>query len=275
MPEDIMCELFALSAREPATVTLSMDVFAKRGGLTGPHKDGWGIAYYDDGDITLVRDAAPANESPWVPFVAEQELQSRTVISHIRKATTGGVCLNNTQPFTRELGGVRHVFAHNGFFVGIEELFDPDKARFHPIGETDSEIGFCVLMERMAEIWREDTPPPPAERAALFRAFAGAVRDMGPANILYSDGEFLYAHANRRHQADGEIKPPGLHTLVRTCPFEDETLDDHGFTVDQGPGGPEQRVRLFASIPLTDEDWRPLDEGEVVIVGNGDEWDGG
>ena len=32
----------------------------KRGGLTGPHKDGWGIAYYQDGDVNLIRDAGQA-----------------------------------------------------------------------------------------------------------------------------------------------------------------------------------------------------------------------
>jgi len=270
MPKVTMCELFALSSRDPATVTLSLDVFAKRGGLTGPHKDGWGIAYYDDGDVTLIRDVAPASESPWTPFVADRQLRSHMVVSHIRKATTGAVCLKNTQPFTRELGGVRHVFAHNGFLNGVEALFDPGNARCRPVGDTDSEIAFCILMNRMAEIWGGDAPPSADDRATVFHAFAGRMRDLGPANFLYADGEFLYAHANRRHQADGEIKPPGLHTLARTCPVEGGSLADDGFSI----GSLNQRVVLFASIPLTDEDWRPLDEGEVVIVGNGDEWGG-
>ncbi len=46
-----MCELFALSSRDPATMTLSLEAFAKRGGLTGPHKDGWGIAYYENAEV--------------------------------------------------------------------------------------------------------------------------------------------------------------------------------------------------------------------------------
>jgi glutamine phosphoribosylpyrophosphate amidotransferase len=40
--------------------------------------------------------------------------QERNVIAHIRKATQGGVALENTHPFQRELWGRYWVFAHNG-----------------------------------------------------------------------------------------------------------------------------------------------------------------
>ncbi len=35
-----MCELFAMSARRPTTVSLSLEEFSHHGGLSGPHKDG-------------------------------------------------------------------------------------------------------------------------------------------------------------------------------------------------------------------------------------------
>ena len=41
-----MCELFGMSTRRPSTVTLSLEEFSRHGGLSGPHKDGWGIALY-------------------------------------------------------------------------------------------------------------------------------------------------------------------------------------------------------------------------------------
>ena len=50
-----MCELFAMSSRHPATVTLSLSELLRHGGDTGPHADGWGIAYYEGGDARLVR----------------------------------------------------------------------------------------------------------------------------------------------------------------------------------------------------------------------------
>lgn len=54
-----MCELFALSARCPATVTMSLSELSRRGGLTGPHADGWGVAWYDGASARLLREAAP------------------------------------------------------------------------------------------------------------------------------------------------------------------------------------------------------------------------
>ncbi|MES9904747.1 MAG: class II glutamine amidotransferase [Sedimenticola sp.] len=40
-----MCELFAMSSLEPASVSFSMEEFSRHGGLSGPHRDGWGIAF--------------------------------------------------------------------------------------------------------------------------------------------------------------------------------------------------------------------------------------
>src|SRR5262249_28104228 len=109
-----MCELLMMSSRIPATVNLELGVLARHGGGEGPERDGWGIAYYQDNDVRLIKDAAPAYESPWVGFVAGLALRSKLVIAHIRRATSGTIALRNTHPFTRELSGRMHVFAHNG-----------------------------------------------------------------------------------------------------------------------------------------------------------------
>ena len=50
-----MCELFALSSNQPTNVTFSLSEFAKHGGLTGPHKDGWGIAFYANRDAQIIK----------------------------------------------------------------------------------------------------------------------------------------------------------------------------------------------------------------------------
>jgi predicted glutamine amidotransferase len=44
-----MCELFATFSRVPSTVSLSLEEFSRHGGLRGPHKDGWGLAWYEAG----------------------------------------------------------------------------------------------------------------------------------------------------------------------------------------------------------------------------------
>ncbi len=40
-----VCELFAISSRLPATVSLSLKTLAEHGGGSAPHADGWGIAF--------------------------------------------------------------------------------------------------------------------------------------------------------------------------------------------------------------------------------------
>jgi predicted glutamine amidotransferase len=109
-----MCELFAMSALQPAEVSFSLEEFSQHGGLSGPHKDGWGIAFYQDRDALIIREPLPAASSAYVRFIESTPIRSRLVLSHIRRATQGGVNLENTQPFARELGGRLHVFAHNG-----------------------------------------------------------------------------------------------------------------------------------------------------------------
>ena len=113
-----MCELFAMSSRHPATVRMSLEEFSRHGGLAGPHKDGWGIAYYEDGDVRLIKEPFAASDSVCLRFVQDHPYRSSAVISHIRRATQGRRSLANTQPFARELGGRMHVFAHNGDLDG-------------------------------------------------------------------------------------------------------------------------------------------------------------
>ncbi len=85
-----MCELFALSSRLPATVSLSLETLAEHGGGSAPHADGWGIAYYREEDARLIKDTSAAHDSDWVRFVQSRGLSSTTIIAHIRKAITSG-----------------------------------------------------------------------------------------------------------------------------------------------------------------------------------------
>ena len=116
-----MCELFGLSSSMPTTVSFSLEEFARHGGQTGPHRDGWGIAYYEDFDARLIREVESASGSEWIRFIRSHRLKSHIVVSHIRKATQGDRSLKNTQPFSRELGGRVHLFAHNGDLPDVQK----------------------------------------------------------------------------------------------------------------------------------------------------------
>ena len=258
-----MCELFAMSSRQPATVNLSLGILAQHGGATGPHKDGWGIAYYEDGDVRLVKEKAAASRSDWIDFIEAHDLHSRIVISHIRLATMGERLLKNTQPFCRELGGQLHVFAHNGHLKNIWDVGTLALGGYRPVGDTDSEYAFCVLLARLQEVWLSSTGVPAlADRLRVVADFAAELRPLGPANFIYADGQTVFGHGNKRRHSDGAMRPPGLCMLRRRCPAEAPSLSGSGIAIDL----PEQEVALLASVPLTDEAWTPLAEGEVIAI---------
>ena len=260
----IVCELLGLSARRPTRLTFSLARFAAHGGRLDQHGDGWGVAFFDGPDLRLYREPAPAAESPLVQFLERCGPASELVVSHIRRATRGAVALRNTHPFVRELGGRLHAFAHNGALEGLRERRPLAGHRFRPVGDTDSEHAFCLLLEALAPLW-DGGSPPLAARLARVAAFARELCAFGPANFLYADGEFLFAHGDRRRQRDGGIRPPGLWALVRCCREAPDRTEAAGLRVE----GDAQQVALLASVPLSDEDWRPLAEGEILVLERG------
>jgi len=260
-----MCELLAMSARFPTTIQLSMDELGRHGGGTGPHADGWGIGLLDDRAALVIREPLAAHGSDWLAFLQRQKPRSHMVIAHVRRATLGPRVLRNTQPFERELGGRVHLFAHNGMVHEIDA--DPRFAsrRFRPIGDTDSERAFCALLERLAPAW-EHGPPPLEDRLATIVRFAAELRELGPANFVYTDGDALFAHGHKRKNDRGNIEPPGLHVLCRRCAAGVDGVQLAGITLDHEA---QQQVALVASVPLSAEGWSPLAEGEVVVLREG------
>lgn len=260
-----MCELFAMSSRIPTAINLAMRTLAARGATGGHLADGWGVARYDRNDVRLLREPEPAAESDWLALASSRDVRSPIVIAHIRHATQGEVSLANTQPFVRELAGRIHTFAHNGMLPGVDGKLIGKGHRFQPIGSTDSEVAFCILLEKLAPVWANEAPTV-ASRTAIVSDFAAQMRELGPANFVYSDGELLIAHGHRRTQANGGIEPPGLTMLTRRCAVDPDALTSAGVVIEQTA----QVLTLFASVPLSNEPWRPLHEGEIVVVRDGE-----
>jgi predicted glutamine amidotransferase len=260
-----MCELFAMSSRLPADVQLSLEAFSRRGGLAGPHKDGWGVAYYAGQDVRLVKEAEPGSDSACVRFMLEHPFRTSLALSHIRKATRGATAMKNCQPFQRELGGRMHVFAHNGDLDLATLRARTRLHNFRPVGDTDSEYAFCALLEQLRASWLEEAPPCIGERRRIVERFAGEIRALGPANFIYSDGEALFIHGHKRFHGDGRPpRAPGLHVLCRRCAGTSAMLATDGLRIDLPA---QQELVLAASVPLTDEPgWRALAQGELLMA---------
>lgn len=262
-----MCELLALSSRRPSKLNFSLETLAAHSRPPGKHRDGWGAAFFRDNDVALFREPTAASDSPLVQFLETQGPSTTLALSHIRHATRGAVALSNTQPFARELAGRMHVFAHNGHLPAIEQTASLAFDRYRPVGTTDSEHAFCALLERLQGLWASASGVPPLkERMAAIARFAAELRALGPANFLYADGDALFAHGDRRLQAaTRKAEPPGLYLLSRRCDDEDEPVHARGLSVAPGFG----EVLLIASVPLTEEAWRPFAHGEVVAASAG------
>lgn len=259
-----MCELLAISSRKSTRLTLSLEALASHSGPLSTTREGWGAGFYQGLDVALFREPRAASDSALVKLLETQGPSTTLAISHIRRATLGDVKLANTQPFVRELAGRTHLFAHNGHLPGISRSAHFCLDRFNPVGETDSEHAFCALMTRMQDLWHVSSAPPSvADRLAVVTTYAADLRQLGPANFLYADGEILFAHGHRRIQsATGKIEPPGLFMLSRQCCHDGEAFEAEGVSITSG----FQEVALIASVPLSNESWQPLAEGEVVAI---------
>lgn len=261
-----------MSSRYPSSVGFSLETLAQRGGHNGPHKDGWGVAYFEGRDVLLLRESSPAAESDLVRFMEVNGPPSNLVLSHIRLATQGKATLRNTQPFQRELGGRAHVFAHNGNMPGIRDAHSLQTQRFTPVGDTDSEFAFCCLLERLGSLWDGSSGSPPSveDRLDIVADLAASLRSLGAFNFVYADGDALFVHAHIRKQNDGVERPPGLHLLVRSSNQQAVDLTESGIML----APVAQELALVASVPLTDDEpWEPIAQGEVVALRQGCVWD--
>ena len=251
-----MCELLGMSANVPTDIRFSFAGLARRGGQTGPHRDGWGIAFYEGRGCRSFHDPSPSAKSDLARLLEHYPIKSRNVIAHVRRANRGCVALENTHPFTRELWGRPWTFAHNGQLKGIKKL---ELGRFKPIGTTDSEHAFCWIMGEIAERWA--TLPAPSRVDRLMPTLFDRLAELGVFNALMSDGRTLYAHCGKR-----------LSIITRRAPFGRATLIDDDIQVDfSAETTPNDVVTVVATRPLTrDEAWRELVPGETLCLRDGE-----
>ena len=258
-----MCELFAISSRIKTSIYSSLLEFSQHGGKTGHHCDGWGIAEYEGLTARIHKEPQAAAFSQELTFLRSHHRSTHCAICHIRHATVGEVALRNTQPFITELNGCSHVFAHNGDLKNIEEKFILTGDR--PAGETDSEYAFYYLMSFIKKLWHQGVPDLQKRSEIVERVFT-ELATLGPANFVYSDGDYLYAFANKRIQPNGKIEPPGMYWLTRQCCENNSTTP---YSLYNSSADIHQQVVLFSSVPLTSESWQPIPSGKLLVTKNG------
>lgn len=251
-----MCELLGMSANVPTDICFSFTGLMRRGGHTGPHRDGWGIAFYEDRGCRIFHDPRPSAESEVARLIQGYSIKSTNVICHIRKATHGRVSLENTHPFQRELWGRPWTFAHNGKLRGIKRW---PLRHYRPIGTTDSEYAFCWLMGEL----RQRFPRPPRNPHTAWRFLRGLlarVGQLGSFNVLLCDGRVTFTWCSTH-----------LHWLTRCSPFGEAQLTDAEVEVNFAElTTPEDVVTVIATHPLTgNERWTRITPEEMTVFDHG------
>ena len=251
-----MCELLGMECNVPTDIVFSFSGLRQRGGKTAPHGDGWGLAFYEDRAARVFLEPAAACHSPLARFISEHPIKTLLAVGHIRRRTRGALTLANTHPFVRELWGRHWVFAHNGTLRTVRRF---PLGRYHPIGTTDSEHAYCVLLEAL----RSAFPSYPKRSRDLWQAVAdvgGELGAHGTFNFLLGDGRHLYARCATK-----------LWHIVRKAPFGPAILADDDVRIDfSAVTTPRDRVAVVATTPLTtNESWIQGEPGELWVFDSG------
>jgi len=234
-----MCELLAMSANVPTDICFSFSGLMQRGGNTGPHKDGWGVTFYEGKGCRSFKDPQPSAHSPIAELVTKYPMKSEAVVCHIRQANSGGVCLE----------GRNWTYAHNGQLKGFAEEL-PIKLHL-PIGTTDSEHAFCWILDQLHYKFGAEQPSP----KVLFKYMATLtwkIDELGVANFIITDGEYLFAYCSNN-----------LHWITRRAPFGKASLIDAEMAVDFHKETTDKDiVTVIATKPLTDDEtWQKMSAG--------------
>jgi glutamine amidotransferase len=251
-----MCELLGMECNVPTDIVFSFSGLRMRGGKTGPHADGWGLAFYDGAAARIFLEPTAAADSPLARFLGEHPIKTMLAIGHVRRRTRGAMTLANTHPFVRELWGRHWVFAHNGTLRRVRRR---RLGRFQPIGGTDSEHAFCWLLDALRSRF-ESYPRRPSELWAAVAELGAELGADGSFNFLLGDGRHLFARCATR-----------LWYIVRKAPFGLARLADDDVQIDFATvTTPRDRVAVVATAPLTtNEVWTQAQPGQMWVFDGG------
>jgi predicted glutamine amidotransferase len=241
----------------PTDITFSFTGFALRGGKTGPHADGWGLALYDGKYARSFLEPTPACDSPMAAFIRDNPIKTLLAVAHVRKKTRGRASLENTHPFKRTLWGRHWVFAHNGTLPVVRRHALTSEL---PVGETDSEHAFCWMIEQLRAAFPDGYPRKTRRLWSTIAELGDVLGAEGTFNFLLTEGRHLYARCGTK-----------LCYIVRQAPFGRATLSDAELQIDFSSfTTPRDRVAVVATSPLTrDEVWQQGEPGTMWVFRGG------
>jgi glutamine amidotransferase len=227
-----MCELFGVSANRKINVNSYLHKFFRHSKV---QPDGWGLALFDDGSISVEKEPVKASTSQYLEHRLQGKIQSAKMMAHIRKATMGQVSFNNTHPFTEfDESGRRWVLVHNGTIFDAPGL---SKFQYSQQGSTDSERILLYIVEQVNKKFLQD--PCDFDVNARLELIDEIILRLVPGNkvnLLLYDGDYFYVHKNERGTLFYQEKPG---------------------------------IVIFATRPLDDEEWKELPMNRLLVYKDG------
>lgn len=250
-----MCRLFGLSA-SPRRVHASFWLLEAPDSLalqSRRNPDGTGLSFFSPGGEPVL-DKEPLAAFEDVAFSREaRHVSSTTFVSHIRFATTGECCVENTHPYAMD----GKIFAHNGVLGDLERLeaeLGDDLSLVQ--GQTDSERYFALVTREI----RANGGDVGAGLAAAVGWIADNVPVYAINFVLASEHELWAFRYPETHELFVLERPAGGH-MGEPLRHESEALRIHSEHLGDHP------AVVVASEPLDgDPGWRPLEPGELAHV---------
>jgi glutamine amidotransferase len=279
-----MCELMGMSFAKPVVANVSIQAFSER---SIDNADGWGLAWYPDRSLAMIKQ--PTRWSVQHNQLLEHYpgLLSATYVGHVRQRTVGSTPTRaDTHPFSRELNGREYCFAHNGTLTG--DFWHRPLGRFRPIGHTDSEFVFCLLLAELEnfghladELDNHDGEPsrvsgrvngngtqPGRLRNSARRAkttwqwlhqYLLRLNDYGKLNCILTDGEAMLVYRDKNGWKNLTYRSIFLHEDSQHH-FSDATV------AVNLEATPVNHGVIVATNPLSVEGWEQFLPGELKVL---------
>ncbi len=99
--------------------------------------------------------------------------------------------------FVREFNGWEYAFVHNGVLHDYEK--ELPIGRWKPVGDTDSEFSFCLLLNMMEDmqLMRDNEPIWDDESFVELENVMKEINQYGKFNCLLADGRYLFCYRDK------------------------------------------------------------------------------
>jgi len=230
----------------------------------GDQSLGWGIGFYQSGEVLLRR--RPLDEREVIDLAeAAGNVRTDVLIGHVRRASVGSLRTENTHPFRYRMW----LFAQTGTIGGFERLRErllasqPEFLRRNVRGDTDSEHFFHAILAFLHDAGQLDSvdvdakPVLSAVRSAVAlvdRLGAEVGAEPPTLNMILTNGRLMFAL--RRGAPLMHVERHGLH----------DTRESSEEPVEPKAPSVLRYVRAVSDGPDVPRDYGQIEDRQVLVI---------